>query len=203
MDFGIGEAIGGLLGFFGQERTNAMNDHINQRAMRWQEQMRATAYQATMKDMRKAGLNPILAASRGATNWGTPQSIPMQNPMASASQAFATAADVALKQKQADVAIQEAEKKAQEVVSEKIKNGRIVLQNMSTGEFVDGLMQNQIAREAAMAKYYGNLAELDEILLDFYNSAEALKIAKDLGVSPNTIKGIFQAIFGSKVKHVK
>lgn len=37
----------------------------------WQERMRATAYQATVKDMIKAGINPILAAQLGATSAGS------------------------------------------------------------------------------------------------------------------------------------
>lgn len=37
----------------------------------WQEYMTGTAYQRTMKDMKTAGLNPILAAQNGATGFGT------------------------------------------------------------------------------------------------------------------------------------
>lgn len=38
---------------------------------KWQEHMRDTAYQATVKDMIAAGINPILAAQLGATSAGT------------------------------------------------------------------------------------------------------------------------------------
>lgn len=37
----------------------------------WQERMRATAYQTTVKDMIAAGINPILAAQLGATSAGS------------------------------------------------------------------------------------------------------------------------------------
>ena len=37
----------------------------------WQEHIRATAYQATVKDMIAAGINPILAAQLGATSAGS------------------------------------------------------------------------------------------------------------------------------------
>lgn len=41
----------------------------NQRA--WNREMRQTAYQDTVKDLIKAGINPILAAQLGATNIGS------------------------------------------------------------------------------------------------------------------------------------
>ena len=47
----------------------------------WQQMMRQTAYQDTMKDMKAAGLNPILAAGNGPTatpNTGTASTSPMK-----------------------------------------------------------------------------------------------------------------------------
>lgn len=48
---------------FNREEAKAQRD--------WQEYMAGTAYQRTMEDMKKAGLNPILAAQNGATGFGT------------------------------------------------------------------------------------------------------------------------------------
>lgn len=51
-----------------QASAMAYNDLEQRTARNWQRMMRQTAYQDTMQDMQKAGLNPILAASRGATD---------------------------------------------------------------------------------------------------------------------------------------
>lgn len=45
----------------------ALNRKMQKYAFAHQKDMRATAYQATIKDMREAGLNPILAAGTGAS----------------------------------------------------------------------------------------------------------------------------------------
>lgn len=63
----IGSAIGNIGG-------TLYSGHQSRRAARKQRKfirnMRSTAYQATMEDMRQAGLNPILAYQQGATQSG-------------------------------------------------------------------------------------------------------------------------------------
>jgi len=78
MDFGsaISGLAGGVLGFMGQQSTNQKNWDIANAAnlqsaanareqMDFQERMRATQYQTAIDDMKKAGLNPMLAYSQG------------------------------------------------------------------------------------------------------------------------------------------
>ena len=53
------------------ENMQSYNSAQAREQRNWQEQMRATAYQATVKDMITAGINPILAAQLGATSAGS------------------------------------------------------------------------------------------------------------------------------------
>lgn len=58
---GIGAAVGGISDV-GQTVANAV---LIQAIMKWQEKMRASAYQTMVKDLGKAGLNPALAFGGG------------------------------------------------------------------------------------------------------------------------------------------
>ena len=77
----LGGAVGSVLGFIGQQQTNQkqwdMAQAANQasaeqasRQMDFQERMRETQYQTAVRDMKNAGLNPMLAYQQGGA--GTP-----------------------------------------------------------------------------------------------------------------------------------
>ena len=72
--------------------ARAYNSNEAKLARDWQQAMRSTAYQDTVKDLQKAGLNPILAASKGATATPTTSSASLGSPgqIAQAAQIMST-----------------------------------------------------------------------------------------------------------------
>lgn len=78
--------LGGFLGYKATQDTNVASAQQAQKQMDFQERMSNTAVRRRMSDLRKAGINPILAGSKEASSPGGAQA-PMLNPTASAVQA--------------------------------------------------------------------------------------------------------------------
>ena len=64
----VGAAITGGLSFLGGERRNSAQAAMADRQMDFQERMSSTAHQREVKDLKEAGLNPILSAKLGGAS---------------------------------------------------------------------------------------------------------------------------------------
>ncbi len=77
----IASLVSGGLSIFGGERQNREAAQMTQKQMDFQERMSSTAYQRAMADMRKAGLNPILAYQKGGASSPAGSAAPVINTM--------------------------------------------------------------------------------------------------------------------------
>lgn len=71
--------VGGLLSKSGQHSANQMNRQLAREQMAFQERMRNTEYQAAVKDMIAAGINPMMAVSQGGASSPAGASARMEN----------------------------------------------------------------------------------------------------------------------------
>lgn len=86
---GIASVVGSMIGAKGQSDTNTANAHEAERNRAFQERMRASQWQTSVEDMRKAGLNPALAYQQGGAGTPTGATAVHQNPAANATTAAA------------------------------------------------------------------------------------------------------------------
>jgi len=97
----VGSIFGDVTSAISQERTNEANKEMAENQMAFQERMSNTAHQREIKDLKEAGLNPILSAKYGGSSTPPGATATMINPIqsggASINSAMQTAMDMRLK----------------------------------------------------------------------------------------------------------
>lgn len=92
---GLGGLLGAGLGMLSGSQRNKAQEELAQNQMDFQERMSSSAYQRAMADMRKAGLNPMLAYKQGGASTPAGAMAQLQDPIQSAGVGASSAAQIA------------------------------------------------------------------------------------------------------------
>lgn len=170
----LGAAVGaGITGLF--------NQHSADKSMSFQKDYGQSAHQWEVRDLIKAGLNPILSVSggRGAPIGGGAQAT-IPDLGHSAMEAMQTSSNV--------------DKIEQEISNLQMSRDLTSQQIAQSAQLVLEIQQRtQLLYQQSAGQSFDNVQA--RIMAEFYGSAELARIAKEFGMSASILKGILRVFF--------
>lgn len=184
-------AIGAIGTYAGGASANNMAASESGRGRAWQKDMYKHRYQYTVKDMRKAGLNPILAAQFGGGSSPSGMQASFQNPAAGA---FSTAADIYSAGKQGEVADVNIQKVEQEVRNLESSQNLTDEQTRAMSYTIDEIKSRiDINASKAQGVDYDNIEKA--VIAHWAQSNQAAVVANRYGMQPQTVESIVKEYF--------
>lgn len=162
--------IGGGLSFLGGIGSNRTSKKMAREQMAFQERMSNTAYQRSMADMRRAGLNPMLAYQKGGASTPSGAQPNIRNPLEGAPQAAsayvaAKTATANIKNIEANTALQktqaltEAEKAAQVRAQTELYNSQTEVQRITIPQIQAATQLTENQAKAAQQTFFNLIVD--------------------------------------------
>lgn len=191
-------AVSSALSFKGAADRNDEQVASSREQMAFQERLSNTAYKRGMDDMRSAGLNPILAGKLGGASTPGGAQAQLHDEITPAIQT-----GMGMFKAQSDVDVQQSNI---EKIEQEIENLEVAQDLTRTQRVKVSVEINKVQQEVKLLMSQQGTPELvkkrmslennqNEILEKFYTSNEFVKIATNVGITPNTLGAIFRAFF--------